>query len=523
MIFTIFNREGFRTMPVHTVHKRRILDREYLFPIIMLSLAMAAAVYASLTPDTDAPFLILNGQKIVEAGGGVWENTWNLVPGMSVVIQQPICSLLNYMVYQMAGPDGLWMLALIMNAVLMVSVNRLLKGVTDNTYRRFLVLATLEFVFARSGLVSTRPYQITIALSVLTIDSLIRHNREKSRDIRKWFYHYARLLILVVLQVNYQASMAIMPFLWVLCFAMGDIRELIQGLLPERTKADRWKAVKSFLRDFTIEIVKYYPCMMIAALLNPYGVKGAFYLFYAGGETVQNTADLILEMQKPELISGTTLLVAGNIIGIYLLSRQKNLESWTGYMAAGSILMGAMAGRNMWTLMISSAVIACCLPGEQENANEKAKKKKIPGWIAIGVPVLAALVSIITANNYKKDHRLETPQAIIQLKEEEREGRTIRLYTDFATGSRFALEGFKVFMEARPDIYTRKISGRDLTKEWISSDIEGQDIKGFIQKYEFNYFAVTKTGYIWLYLQEHPEEYELIAEDAFCRLYRAVE
>ena len=66
---------------------------------LCLSFFLFAFLYASsnaiyLNPDADAYFLIENGRYIIE-NGIPKTNPWNITEGLYIIIQQPLCSLLN--------------------------------------------------------------------------------------------------------------------------------------------------------------------------------------------------------------------------------------------------------------------------------------------------------------------------------------------------------------------------------------------------------------------------------------------
>ena len=96
------------------------------------------------------------------------------------------------------------------------------------------------------------------------------------------------------------------------------------------------------------------------------------------------------------------------------------------------------------------------------------------------------------------------------------------LFTDFNSGNYFTFSGFKVYYDARPDIYGPGIAGdKELNTEMaqvISGDI---DYDEFIAKYGFNWFAVNSVDSIDIYLQ-YNDGYENVYDDGFLKIYKAV-
>lgn len=493
------------------------INRELLLPYIFLAAAVLMTFFSILkdNPDTDTYFLIENGRQLWQ-NGIVHTNTWNIVPGMSVIIQQPLCSLLNFAVDELLGIKYLWVLAILMNGVLMATLYWFLTLLTTNRYRRILVTAVTEIVMARLSMITTRPYQITMALSILMLGTLVKWSRKSGKEketVKARALLITKLFILTMLQVNYQASFVAMMAIWPLCFITGDILPLIKEI-RNMGRIEAVKAVLGYLQQVGRDVLLIYPGIIIASLINPYGIDGALYLMKSK-ETFRLTNQVIQEMALPPALSFYTLLIALLIVMLYILYKREALESWLFYLGVGTIILQISAARNAWMLMIAVCAGACALAGTSESAEEEEGSTAIYNALILLIVVVGTILSIHITET-KQEQPLETITALKKAKETEE----IRLYTNFTTGSRLVYEGFQVFMEARPEIYTKEISGGEITREWILADVAGQDIEAFIEKYQFNYFAVSQElGYMWFYLKHSPD-YELIASDDFCYLYK---
>ena len=84
------------------------------------------------------------------------------------------------------------------------------------------------------------------------------------------------------------------------------------------------------------------------------------------------------------------------------------------------------------------------------------------------------------------------------------------LYTDFNSGSYFLIDGYKIYFDARPELYDDQIAGDKAFRDEAIAAWNGNiDYDEFIGKYGFNWFALTKDTPIESYLINNPD-YEMV-------------
>ena len=72
--------------------------------LFLYTIGLGQLIYKN--PDNDAYFLIENGRYIVENGKPATTAYWSFVGEFPTIIQQWLCSLLNYIAYSAGGFQG---------------------------------------------------------------------------------------------------------------------------------------------------------------------------------------------------------------------------------------------------------------------------------------------------------------------------------------------------------------------------------------------------------------------------------
>ena len=488
---------------------------EEALPAILLgaSLCFAAAMSVTFNPDTDAWWLTATGKALWERGF-VKENPFCMVKGLSFTAQQTACCLLNYLAESLFGMKGLWTLAVLFNMVMLASALVALSAAGAGRYRRLLVLATLEFAVARSGLVTTRPYQVTMAITFLALAAWIKWSNGK-RGRKETAKVLAVQTVLAVLQANFQSSSLVLLFLWPICFTIPGIDDLV---LKEIREGNPKKIPKNLIKGTKTALKTLLPAWIVtavASLLNPYGISGAVYLIKSA-EAVKTMSRVISEMEEPTIFSFQTLLLMLLAALSVMSARNKGMQ-WIPYLAAGSAVLAASYNRNAWILMVAAAV-ASGAEGRTEKTEKTEKKngRAMPRLLAAAGLALGIAMAVFLSKPVTE------PEAVKFVRNAMSEGETVRLMTAFGTGGYFEHAGIPSFVDARLELTSNGISGAGIMEEWYAADVQGYDPEGFIQRYEFNYLATQPaTGYLG-YFARHSDDWELVAADEKICLYRKI-
>lgn len=197
-------------------HKDLILLITVIF--MAVSTISVAAFYAfKYNPDYDSYFLIETGRYIVTNHKLPETAYWLITEDVPTIIQQWLCCVVNYAFYSWNGFMGIKILGLLMIAVLYGSLYLFASEFTKQ--KSFAMGLSLSAIIICNLWVSTtRPYALTITLSVLLMIVLKRFFASDKHSTKEIILFYLKVAGIFVFQANWQISNIIFPTLWICCF-----------------------------------------------------------------------------------------------------------------------------------------------------------------------------------------------------------------------------------------------------------------------------------------------------------------
>ena len=420
-------------------------------------------------PDQDCYFLIDNGRYIVQNRALPETAYWLINEGVPTVIQQWMCDVVNYFAYAMGGYTGIVILGIIFNLTLLGALflyNRdLLKSNQTG-------LNAAIFVWILLGqYASTRPYSITISLNLIEL-IVLKHFFDKEKHTAKETAKFLAIIAAIfVFQANWQASNIPYPMFWILCY------------IPVFKK-----------KKFRIDLYALAALVTggVFSILSPIGIRGPLFLTYSIGSF---DGFEIYEIQPPEFPSLYTVLQVTLVaLFIYAIVKRK-LTSPQFFLAAGCFFMSCLFMRCCWTLVLP---IGALLP----NLEFTERSHKMMRWAYVAAGALS--VFLIVRYNLEKTNDRAIMLASIPPPDQ------VTLYTDFNSGSYFLVDGYKIYYDARPELYDKRIAGDKAFLDEARDSWSGQiDYGEFIERYGFDWFAVTAGSPMQDYL-ENNSDYELV-------------
>ena len=504
------------------------LRQEYFMPCMILSVAIIFLIYSALrcNPDSDAYFLIENGRWIFTHRAVPTVNPWCVAEGQHIVIQQWLCSLLNYLFSDAFGIDRLYLLAIAEHLVLVYLLYRWVGLFSANTYRLMLVVACCSMVLS-SAYASTRPYQLTICLSLCALSSLVTYKRSRSgrADYLKLL---AKLFLIALIQANYQISFEGLHLIWPLCFFAPNPFELITYMRNKQVR----KCI-SLLQELVL-LPGVWLMVFVGGLINPYGLEGVLYLFRSRN-AISLTSPFIKELISPSVLSLTQLIFVLILVSFayFFLWRADfhTVEPFLVYLSVGTVILAFLNFRNLWFMVPAVSALYALFPCSEPDKNPRYSR--LMALFVLLVTVLGVLMVCGFDYGVEKDKRahLEAFPIIRNLAEEgEKLGKEYHIYTEFNTGAfvQYAAEGshfVKTYIDARPELYYPDITrDKDLLTEWLSL-YGGIGIDTFLSEsgYDFEFFEVVRGSAVEMYLRYHGGSYRLIDETGYFCLYEKCE
>lgn len=432
-------------------------------------------------PDYDCYFLIETGRYIAANHRLPDTAYWLITEDVPTIIQQWLCCIVNYAFYSVSGFLGIKFLALLMACGLYGAFYLLAREFTKQ--KSFAMGIAAVCLFLCNTFLTTRPYSLTIALSVILIIVLKRFFKETVHTTKDTVLFYLKVAGIFIFQANWQISNIVFPMLWICCF----IPVLRDGKKP----ALDLYAIGALLTG------------AVSTLINPNGIYGTLYLV----KTLKDVGIFpIAEMNSPSMKSWSMACAAA--ILILAATRYKKLPLWLIFASAGSVLAACCYWRCLWMMMIPMTVLVTMVDNKHVLTALKV--------IGAGTVIIFGFIKIPDAMVYYFVY----PEEIKRDAASYITGDDVVLYTDFNSGSYFTFSGFKVYYDARPDIYGPGIAGdKELNTEMAQVMAGDVDYEEFIDKYGFNWFAVNRVDMMDTYLQSS-DKYEMVYDDEALRIYK---
>lgn len=475
--------------------------------IITVSLMYCICSIIVLNPDSDAYFLIANGKYIMENHAVPKINPWVIHDNFNVIVQQPLCSILNYIFYNWKGTVGICILAFIFAVIRNIIT---FKYITMFCKSKLLIviLQCLSNVVIITGF-STRPYQLTLSIILLEYITLYMFYIQNELSKKQIVAFILTMCFYSLFIANFQSSMLLMLVIIMLPFIVPAVWNI--------------KIAKYYKKNIYIMIVTI-PLMMIASLINPNGLDGALYLVKS--QEMLKSGISIQECMSPSFKSFYGILIILNIVLItyYIVNKKKESNSILVYTTLGLIFMSCIYVRNIQYLLIPLVQLTSLVLDRKAISIENDKTYKLNA-ILIGIVymIVALLTSILILTKTVQDgldkQEYEQPDAIKYLDKFDKND--ITLFTDFNSGNLFEMHGYKVYIDARPELYMKEVNNKeDVLDEYVKLINGKLDMNDFVKKYQFTHLDVIRNTLFDNYLY-YNDDYTLVYENNSYRLYES--
>lgn len=504
---------------------------ENALPLVILIVAFGLSCFfaAGHNPDSDALFLIENGRYIVQNGSVPTINPWNVTEGMGIILQQWVCSVINYYSYLLLGFKWIWIVAVLMNLCCILSMGFFCRAFSKNSSVNLIGMAIAEICIC--SFITTRPYQITMSISFLMLGTLFRRNEKRKGLTGKALWKHSVITALLMgifalCQANYQLAFYPMLFAWPLCFVAPKWEEWkLLGTWISRDRKNPGIYFKPFFLGFfgrVPELLMIYGTMFLTGLCNPYGLSGLLYLPKSASAISKLNGKIgEITSQNVKSIFGVALMLV--IIMAVLTFKEKLFTTEKFYLFAGGIFLAYGTVRNTWLAL--PAFLAMFVTYAQKTdgllaktflwiKTENARKiKRMAIEFLIVISVLAPFI-LPMKDETERTEAIFHSDAVIYLKGLEKD---YKLYTGFNTGAMMEFMGIKVYFDPRPELYSPEITGGiDQFSEWYHVAYEKpEEIVAFLEENGFTHCELD-CGSIGDYLlRDHPDYVEIARSNSY--------
>ena len=492
---------------------KRNIEKAYrwLWPAILLIIGAVLAIksVAGFFPNSDTYFIIETGRYIVENGTVPTINPFVIHEGFGVIIQQWLFDVLIYGIYSIGGWVGIFIYSLIMLTISGAAMYAFFGLYSKNKKLKVILLALC--LAAGGGFAAARPTSISFLLCLAVVAIMEQYRRSRTWPI------LLCLPLISLVTINIHAAMWPMLFVLILPF-------IFPGNIPDIKTNGVWKGIVAFVKDWLSKwklVLLGIACMIAVGFINPNGLRGIGYLILSYGSASKGN---ISELQAPVMLSyhGIWPLISIALLLLYVCKTKRNIDMANFYMATGTLVLALLHSRNLWFLLFGAAPLFLLLLNDAKFVQQKEQKitavKAIAAFYSVCFVVIIGAVMCSSINLTVKDGGLAPVKAAEYLDDFEKED--IILYTGFNNGAYMEMNGYKVYMDARPELFQKKINGKeDVFEESLAAERGQMDPVEFLNKYKFTHVIIEDGKYLDGFLNAY-DGYEKVVDGEGYSLYQ---
>lgn len=494
--------------------KKRKINRFQRWPLYALGVIWILVFTAYIYFDNDTWFILSTGREMLKQGTILYENPFISTSGQNIVVQQWLWCLIVYGIYHIGGRIGLYLFTVILEATLVglgIHVYRKLtkKHIGGEALCVILLLLMNPYLSTRPTLVT----QILLILTVFFVEQFIRKNH--------WRYLIG-LVALSVACINLHAALWPMMFLFMLPYFIPNFWPFTCVAYHNFTSNKQ----KGILLITAIT-------MILVGFANPYGVEGMLYLFNSYGG---NLIDLgINELQKPVFLSLFGILYLGSVAVLaFRLHKRHLLLSWVGFcLLAGTSLLFFMHVKDFsyaqLGLFFCFTFLDTYKQGYEENQlvlppilNKLVIRSIGKGLIVVCIFLFTLVFFSEAPTFFSKQPKdsLNTPvQFNTYIQKQGIDKENVKIYNEMSTGGWLSWEGYKVYVDARPELGFESIThDQGFYLDYQQSKTIGYDVsiyEKFICEHDFQYYIVSRTNPLYLFLSTNECSKCIVTSDTY--------
>ena len=376
-----------------------------------------------LVEDTDLYYFIPNGEYILKHGIP-YINPFISTPNVPITIQNWLYCVIVALANRL-GKWGLFTLHTMLVFGTMALVFYFLKGVKSS---KFKVLYFVIFAYSFSFW-TIRPQMLTFILCMGTVIGVEKYNETGK---------IAWLLLIpltALIEINTHASYWIMHYIILLPYFVPFFSKIVIN----KNIKDKKKA---------LNILLFSLIGLGVLFINPYGIKSITYVFEALGNSTFDICSNIMEQQSGELFSFWGFMIIVSIFVFAIALCYKKIDSVTFWMFIGYTILGIYKLKFFSFFGFGVLYLLRTL--------NDVPKIKIRNGLALLLIVFSITLSDLSINPENLcDAYLKLEEMADYL--DEHEDLNTSVMAQFQYENYFEYRGYKVYLDARPELYSEEI------------------------------------------------------------------
>ena len=426
--------------------------------------------------DNDQWWLLATGREIV-TNGIPYMNPFDAYGDQAIVVQQWIPTVIDYMVYESFGYVGFGLCVLVQGLIVTILAIALGRAVMGNSNLDIACIVAAVMVSVCSAYMSIRPQMWSMMAFLAILNVMERYRRTDNWKLLIW------LPVIVFAHVNVHMAMMPFDFFIVACYMLPRIRSLHIS-----TMNDCYHRLR---------LIIPLAVMALAALCNPYGIDGALYLLNSYNSA--SYGNYIAEMgTTPTDTYYGMMMVVSVVIGSMALGKLgiKRLNLPLTVLFLLTLVLSFQHTRNVWLVALFALPLVCAaLEDIHLIPRLRFLRDDVIKIISCMVGVFLILIvgiQVMTDNLVKdpKDTASTPIEAADWLDAHAQPKSTV--FTHFNAGGYMEWRGYRVGMDARPELWNSAISknGKDRYKEYIDMSQGNLSNEDYLKDKNFDYMLV---------------------------------
>lgn len=321
--------------------------------------------------------------------------------------------------------------------------------------------------------------------------------------VRTGRYTYLCIIpLLSVLEINLHAGVWWLLFLFMLPFICSFNKiSTFKGM--DNIQFKKLPIILTALTSFAV------------GFINPYGYKSVFYLLLSGGAKNKTRISELQPMVFTDSYGVICFITVFIVVAFMICTKILSLRYFL--LAGGTLIMGMMAYRNfeyvgMGLMLYLSVLMSNAFKPEAFcHIHQFSKRQQIfINFVLLIYCISEIVLAVFLTKNISQPKELKDAYTILEyLNENAKENRN--LCTDFNYGAFFEFYGYKSSIDARMELYTKRMNKKDdyfdEFMDFTTGEIYYDD---YLTRYDFDYI-VLKNKFI-ISLLEHDSRYECLVD-----------
>lgn len=477
---------------------KKILDRKNTLTYILILSILIPLIFIikkTTTLDNDIWYLLTEGKYIVRYG--IYHiDPFSIHDNFEVVVQNWGAVSLFWIIYSNFNAIGIMTIILLANLLICYLLYKICMLISDNRKLISIILTFLTDIILIYPYMVSRPQIFSFALLLFAIYKLELYAKDENVKHLYW------IPLISFLEINMHASLWCMLYAFIFCYLLDSFNIKFLHTQGYKTKP----------------ILKATIASLLAAIINPYGIKAITFIF--GSYTEMTQLDYVMELAPFSFndILCAIIFFMIIIVGLlYTIYRKGNVRLRYICLFCGTMLIAfnSIKGSNLFILVSLFHLAYFFKDIKKRKFKLITKIQPVLNVILIISIVISSVILIkdyIKMDNDKLNYNvaekaLDTLNNVTYDEE-------IKFYSNYNDGGYVEFRGYRSYIDPRGEVFLKSNNKKaDILNETIEMYTEKFDVDEFLKKYNFTHLLVGPGDRLYSDINNYNSNYFILYED----------